>query len=365
MVISLLLVVTGAQLVYWWYYYYYSFKKYNPTPKLPQTFPPVSVVICFKGLPHGFEHNLNKIIDQDYPTFELVLINDFSPEADVLQIENWIKNQNQTSVQLIRATIDKPGKKHALREGIRQCSHNLLLFTDLDCFPKSVLWIQKMVQNHLLHNSDVVLGYGPMEKSKGPVAWFSGFETLLTAMQYFSHFFSGAPYMSVGRNWLVKKEVYFTNAGKAPGQNLASGDDDLLLQALVPNHTISACLDKDTFVFSTPKTSLSSFLRQKTRHITTAVKYPIKTQAILFVFAASFPFFYGVALWVILSKTLSASIILIFCLVKWSIQSFLHIRIIKTLHETRYLLSFPVGEMALAVYFPLLSIWSFFPGKKW
>lgn len=365
MVISLLLVVTGAQLVYWWYYYYFSFKKYTPESKILETFPSVSVVICFKGLPHDFEHNLNKIMDQDYPAFELVLINDFSPTSDVNRIQEWIKNQNRTNIQWVDATIDKPGKKHALREGISHCSHDILLFTDIDCYPDSSSWIKKMAQNQINHQTDVVLGYGPMVKSKGSVAWFSGFETLLTAMQYFSHFFAGAPYMSVGRNWLVKKEIYLNNAGKASGQNLPSGDDDLLFQALVLNHTISACLDKDTFVFSTPKTSLSSFLRQKTRHITTAVKYPIKTQAILFVFAASFPFFYGVALWVILSKTLSASIILIFCLVKWSIQSFLHIRIIKTLQGTQYLAAFPFGEMALAVYFPLLSIWSFFGVKKW
>jgi len=60
---------------------------------------------------------------------------------------------------------------------------------------------------------------------------------------------------------------------KLKGSHLASGDDDLMINALANGQNTSICIHPESFMYSNPKTSLRSFLTQKTRHISTSVYY--------------------------------------------------------------------------------------------
>ncbi|HBK82800.1 MAG TPA: glycosyl transferase family 2, partial [Flavobacterium sp.] len=55
------------------------------------------------------------------------------------------------------------------------------------------------------------------------------FETVLTAIQYFSWAKVGKPYMGVGRNLAYKKSVFFDNRGFMNHMKIKSGDDDLFI----------------------------------------------------------------------------------------------------------------------------------------
>src|SRR5690606_38917208 len=229
----------------------------------------------------------------------------------------------------------------------------------------SPLWIQKMSEQLVANNADVVLGYGPMETLNGWVARFSEFETVLTAMQYFGHYFAGIPYMSVGRNWMVKKSVYEQYWHKAAGQDLASGDDDLIFQAMIPYVKTTACLDRDAFVFSKPETSLSAYLHQKSRHISTSVKYPIQTGIILFLFGVSFPLFYILLLISLFFGLVNVWYLIFLCLFKWALQSIFHYRIMKSLNNTFPFYAYLFFEMTLALFYPVLTVYGLFYQKKW
>lgn len=364
-VLILLLMVTGFQLVYWWYYYYFSFSKYKGEKTFSGDLPSVSVLVCFKGLPVDFQKNLMSLIQQKFKDFEIILVNDFSTFDDVKKVEAFMATSGFNNIRLIHAAIDKPGKKQAVKEGVMASTKEVLLFTDIDCRPDSPLWIQKMANQLMAEDAGIVLGFAPMEKLSGPVARFVAFETILTAMQYFSHYFAGSPYMSVGRNWMVKKAAYVMYHSHALGQELASGDDDLTFQAIMPHVKVTHCLDEKAFMYSPPKTSLMDYLRQKTRHVTTSVKYPSQKGLILLLFAVSFPLFYGLILLAIFIYPTLLWVCIGLCLFKWILQTVFHYRMLKTLDKNFLHLSYPFYEITFSIYLVALSVYSIFPQKKW
>ena len=104
-------------------------------------------------------------------------------------------------------------KKYALTLGIKASKHDYLLFTDADCKPLSKFWIQDMC-SHFNDEQTIVLGYGAYTKIKNSfLNKLIRFETLVSAVQYFSFAKAGIPYMGVGRNLAYSKNEFFKSNG--------------------------------------------------------------------------------------------------------------------------------------------------------
>ncbi|MBK7523938.1 MAG: hypothetical protein IPI53_07190 [Saprospiraceae bacterium] len=132
-----------------------------------------------------------------------------------------------------------------------------------------------------------------MERGNNLISWFAGFETIMTALQYFGYHLAGETYMSVGRNWMVKKSAYANNYMKMKGGHLASGDDDLMIQAMDDKENITFCLHPESFVYSKPKSDLSDFCNKK-RGIFLLHLLPFITSVKLFLFSLSIT---GIIFW--------------------------------------------------------------------
>lgn len=366
MAVWILLLLAGVQCA-WWLYYFSRVSRYDRQQAVRKTgLPPVSVVICFKDLPKGFESNLRSVLSQDYPDFEVILVDDCSASSSLTKLQSWLTRQNNTAIRVIRTSRDIPGKKQAQQDGVRAAKNEFILFTDMDCRAAGQGWIQYMVSRMNEKNADVVLGYGPMEKKRGFVAWFAGFETVLTALQYIGFHLAGETYMGVGRNWLVKKSVYQHYVPTARGQHLASGDDDLFLQAMIGSVHVTACLHPESFMYSDPKTRVSDFLRQKTRHVSSSVYYPFRISAKLFIFAASVSAYYISALVFLFSGFIPAALIILITMTKWLFQTICHARALRLLEGNRYIMVYPLAELVLAFYYAVLPVYVLLkPGKKW
>ncbi|MFZ1702872.1 MAG: glycosyltransferase [Saprospiraceae bacterium] len=352
--------------VLYWFFYFKRVSLYKEdVGVISHDFPPVSVVICFKSLDKYVEQTITSIVQQNYAVFEVILVNDFATEEDFKRVENILKKLNFPFIKIIHADKDLPGKKHALLQGVMAAKHDYILLTDIDCLASSQNWILKMMTVFLKENRDVVLGYGPMTKKNNLVSWFSGFETVMTALQYFGYHLAGKTYMGVGRNWAVRREVFLTYFDKAKGKKMASGDDDLLLQSMVGHTSIGICLDKDSFMYSTPKDTLKTFLRQKTRHVSTSVFYPMVTAVKLFIFSFSISGYYLLAFLLPIIGLLSWQIVLSISIIKWGIQGYLQTSAFSKLQAQNYTHYYPIAETLLAIYYPILALYSVFTKDKW
>ena len=246
---------------------------------------PVSVIICAKNEAESLQEYLPFFLEQNYSNFELILVNDGSSDNTLEVMESFEANHNNIKIVNVK-TIEKfwGNKKYALTLGIKAASHDFLLFTDADCKPNSDYWISEM-SSQFSNTKSIVLGYGAYEHIRGSfLNTLIRFETLLTAIQYFSYANSGIPYMGVGRNLAYRKELFFNNSGFMGHMDVKSGDDDLFVNAAATSKNTTISYSPKSFTLSKPKMSFKDWFIQKRRHISTSKYYKPKHKFLLGLF---------------------------------------------------------------------------------
>jgi len=243
---------------------------------------PVSVIVCSKNEAKNLQKNIPLWLAQDYPNFELILINDASSDNTLEVIEHFAESDSRVKiVNVVNNEAFWANKKYALTLGIKKAKNNHLLFTDADCKPASNLWIQHMA-SHFTNEKQLVLGYGSYAKlayrqagTKSFLNKLVRFETFMAALQYFGFAKLGMPYMGVGRNLGYTASLFYENNGFMSHMYIRSGDDDLFVnQAATPSNFV-ICDTPESFTISTPKNSWKSLFHQKRRHLTTASHYKL------------------------------------------------------------------------------------------
>ncbi|HAT64488.1 MAG TPA: glycosyl transferase family 2, partial [Flavobacteriaceae bacterium] len=190
---------------------------------------PVSVIICAKNEAENLKKNIPAILNQEYPNFEVILINDASIDDTQDVIEAFAARDSRVhTVNIENNEAFWSNKKYSLTLGIKRAVNQRMLFTDADCQPASDQWLRQMV-SHFSEEKQLILGYGAYRKERGFLNKLIRFETLMTAIQYFAYAKVGMPYMGVGRNLAYTCKLFYDNRGFMSHMRVASGDDDLFV----------------------------------------------------------------------------------------------------------------------------------------
>ncbi len=242
---------------------------------------PVSVIICARNEEANLIRNLPYIFEQDYPDFEVIVVNDCSDDntAAVLR-EFQLKYKNLKVTSIKEDPKFTHNKKLALTIGIKAAGNEHLLFTDADCYPVSKNWIKEMMINYD-DNIEIVAGYGGYETKSGFLNKLIRFETLFTAMQFMGFAERKFPFMGVGRNLSYKKSLFFKNKGFASHAHLPSGDDDLFVGETATRFNTVIATDQESYTLSVPELSFRDWLRQRKRHFITGHRYKFKIKVLL------------------------------------------------------------------------------------
>ncbi|TXD48255.1 glycosyltransferase [Polaribacter sp. IC073] len=309
---------------------------------------PISVVICAKNEAKNLQKFLPSILEQNYSNYEVVLINDASSDetADVMEAFKE-KNANIKIISVENTEAFWGNKKYALTLGIKAAKNEHLLFTDADCKPVSKEWITAMTQNFSTKKT-IVLGYGKYKKTKDFINIFVRFETLLTAIQYFSYAKLGSPYMGVGRNLAYAKTAFFTVNGFIKHIKIRSGDDDLFIQDAANKENTQICISENSFTESEAPNSLNEWFQQKRRHISTAHYYKKKHQFFLglFFFSKVFLLISTAILFFFYPWEIILPIILTYYLVQYIVVGFSS----KKLNEPQVIYFLPFLEICLILF---------------
>lgn len=324
--------------------------------------PPISVIVAYKNAENQLKNTINAILDQDYPEFEVVAIDDFSSDSsfDILSEISDIK------LVSLKASVDIAGKKTALTEAILSAKYDVLLFTDADCIPASKQWIKSMSASLIDRtNTEIVLGYGPMIKKRGCINAFARYETIITATQYITYAATGIPYMGVGRNLMYRKSTFVRAGGFADHLHIASGDDDLLVSKAATHNNTVVNIDKESFVYSEAKGTLISYLLQKTRHISTSYHYTFHHKFLLTLFALSQISLYFILVVGSIFEYWTLTFVLLILSTKWIIQMFLHNDSFNLLDGKDIKWYFPFLDITMNIYYTILPILGWFRKSGW
>ncbi len=258
---------------------------------------PISVIICARNEGTNLDMYLPSILTQDYPDYEVIVVNDCSSDDTDEVIGKYIRQYPNLRTTTINE--DKKfshGKKLAITIGIKASKNELLVFTDADCKAESKHWLSRLQENFTQEKS-IVLGYGGYFPKFSLLNNYIRYDTLTTAIQYLSYKLAGIPYMGVGRNLAYRKSLFFAKKGFASHYNVLSGDDDLFVNENGTKSNTAIEISKYSHTRSVPAESFKQWAKQKKRHLSTGKYYKGVHKLLLgfepfsrFFFYASFAF---------------------------------------------------------------------------
>jgi cellulose synthase/poly-beta-1,6-N-acetylglucosamine synthase-like glycosyltransferase len=238
----------------------------------------VTILIAARDEEERIRYTIEDIIAQDYPRHlvEVIIVDDHSTDSTADIIMSYAAD----GITLMQLQEDKPlnsYKKKAIAEAIARSNGELMVATDADCrMGKS--WLSAVVSYYETHNPVMI---------SSPVTYFEE-KTLFELLQTleFSYLIGiGAAFIGNGRastcngaNLAYRKDVFYEVGGFKDIDDLASGDDELLLQKVAvkyPNR-IGFLKNRDAVVYTHAKHTLQEFLQQRRRWASKSTRYKDK-----------------------------------------------------------------------------------------
>ncbi len=238
----------------------------------------VTVMVAARNEEEKIAYTIDDILAQDYPKHltEIIFVDDHSTDRTSAIIRSYADR----SVKLLQLNEDKPlnsYKKKAIAEAIALSTGELMVATDADC-RMGPQWLSTIVNYYETHNPVMI---------SSPVAFFeenSLFERLQTLE--FSYLIGiGAAFIGNNRastcngaNLAYRKDVFYEVGGFKGIDELASGDDELLLQKVAVRHAgkIGFLKLPEAIVYTHAKQNLREFLSQRRRWASKSTKYKDK-----------------------------------------------------------------------------------------
>ncbi|GLU50647.1 glycosyltransferase [Dyadobacter frigoris] len=341
------------------FYYLFIFTRlafYGKSANYESHAPGVTVLVCALNEKENLMELLPLLDAQEYPEFEVILLDDRSDDgSEEFMRENIHSWKHIRYIRINDEFSHVTPKKYALTVGMKQAKYPLALMTDADCRPDSLHWITSMT-SQISDEKDIIIGFSPYEKHPGLLNWFIRCETFYTAVQYLSFSLAGLTYMGVGRNILYKTELFFANKGFYRHRHIMGGDDDIFLNEVATSSNTKISIEPESFVYSKPKTSWSTWLRQKRRHLAVSEFYRKRNKVMLGILSFSHMVIWILGFVALAFGILNNDILLLQELgvivgVRWIIQWILFFVINRKLDRTIEWFSFPLMDFAFFIYY--------------
>lgn len=260
---------------------------------IPQNHSPLtsfSIIIPARNEALHINNCLQSILKQKYPDllFEIIVIDDHSTDNTSECVENLIQQYN--NIKLIKLVNELNGeiinsyKKKAIENAISYAKGDWIITTDADCITPAnwLLTLDAWIQQ----NNTVFVA--------APVA-FTNNGSLLQTFQYIDFMnlqgitaasvSAGFHNMCNGANLAYRKDVFLKVNGFKGIDNIASGDDMMLMNKIKKLHpnSVSYLFSNKAIVYTHPMPSWKDFFNQRIRWASKAEQFKTKDSSIFFV----------------------------------------------------------------------------------
>jgi cellulose synthase/poly-beta-1,6-N-acetylglucosamine synthase-like glycosyltransferase len=261
--------------------YHYWFKKlrvYKPSATQPAT--GFTVIIPARNEAEGIEACLRSVLDNRYPVslFEVIVIDDFSTDDTAAVIRRL--QQSYTNLKLIELQNElgeKPinsYKKKAIEIAIGKSLHEWIVTTDADCLAPAH-WLSLFDAYIQQHQPVFIAAPVMFFRSNTSVSVFQTLDFISLQGITAASVSAGAHSMCNGANLAYNKAAFYAVNGFKGIDNIASGDDMLLMHKLQQQYPAKTgyLFTPEAIIFTAPMHDWKSFINQRIRWASKASYY--------------------------------------------------------------------------------------------
>lgn len=261
-----------------------SRKKNSPSPaKLP----PVSVVLAAQNDGDWLRQNLVYLLEQDYPDFEVVVVDYLS--TDETQYILRLLAQNYSRLKVVTLTNNAngyQGLKYPFSIGIKTAQNDILLLAEPECIPMDTTqfnWIRSMVSGYVHDHIDIVLGYCGIAYKPSLFNWLQQYDNLLYSVEYLGSAILRAPFTGNGRNLSYRRSLFLKNDGFIYHYNIPDGADDMFVNQNARPRNTAVVLSPESFTLVQPQPTLCQWHLYRRHRVSTHSFYslPLKLRRLL------------------------------------------------------------------------------------
>lgn len=334
-----------------------------------QELQPLSVVISARNESENLRKFLPSILEQDYPEFEVIVINDGSTDEseDLLSaLEEKYPNLYHSFTPNTARYVSR--KKLSLTLGIKASKYDWLVFTEANCTPASNQWLRLMARN-FTPRTEIVLGYSGYERGKGWLHRRVSFDSLFTSLRYLGFALAGKPYIGIGRNLAYRKELFFNVKGYSNHLNLQRGEDDLFINQISNENNTRVETDINSTVRMQPVEYYKDWKEEKVSYMATARFYKGSQRLLLGFETLSRLLFYatcvaGIALGILHLHWLVAGLAFLLWLLRYVVQAVIINKTATEMGDNRhYYLTLPLFDILRPLQSLQFKLYRFYRGK--
>lgn len=242
-------------------------KEKKPVPV--DDLPPVSVVLTARDESHLLIKSLPVLLSQDYPNYEVVVVNDNSID-ETADLINEFKNNypNLHYVDLTSSISNIRGRKFPLALGIKAAENEIVVLTDASSIPASPYWLQH-IAGRFTRKTRVVFGGVSVIRKNGFLNALMRYDAVRNMVLSFSYTLAGMPVMANGRNLAYTRTLFLKNKETFMSQpRMPYGDDDIFMNKVATSVTCDVEPDPDALISQTGLTPSRWFQQKKAAFVT-------------------------------------------------------------------------------------------------
>ena len=278
MALSLLLLCLYYGLIYFRLGHYKGSTR-KKTPAADTSLPPVSVVLAAQNDGEWLRTNLVYLLEQDYPDFEVVVVDYLSTDDTQYILRLLAENYKHLKVVTLRQNASGfPGLKYPFSIGIKSAKNDILLLAEPECMPMDTTrfhWIRSMVEGYARPHTDIVLGYCGIAYKNSLFNWLQQYDNLDYSTEYLGAAALRQPFTGNGRNLSYRRSLFLKSHGFIYHYSIPDGADDIFVNQNARRRNTAVVLNPDAYTLVQPQPTLAQWHRYRKHRASTHSFYSL------------------------------------------------------------------------------------------
>ena len=252
----------------------------------PKSVTAVSIIVAARNEAESIHRTIEALLAQDYDKSltEIIFIDDHSSDNTGAIISSYAA-QGVKLISLKEERALNSYKKKAIQTAIGQSTGSLIITTDADC-RMGTTWLSTIIAFYEEKHYKMISSPVAYDEEKSFFERAQSLEFLYLIGLGASTIGNNKPSTCNGANLAYEKEAFYEVGGFQGIDDLASGDDEMLLHKIAARYSnqIGFLKNQEAIVYTHAKPNLGEFIQQRKRWASKSTRYKNKSIIVLGVF---------------------------------------------------------------------------------